>query len=189
MRISTCQTCNRAERSSGFTLIEILVVMVIISVMMGIAVVRMPSVTQSAELTEESDRLLTLMNMAVDEAIIGGKELGFDLVQNEYQFHELENDSGKWQILEIPPFHPRELTEGVRLFIEVEGRSLKQGPLDKEKQAPRVMFLSSGESTPVKLIFTQPSRTDMERVISSDGFNGFVIEDTQDQLNRSFAGD
>jgi type II secretory pathway pseudopilin PulG len=163
--------------------------MLIISVMMGIAVVRLPNVTQSAELIEQSDRLLTLMNMAVDEAIIGGKELGFDYAKNEYHFYRLESDSGKWQILEDPPFQSRELIEGVRLFMEVEGRSLKKDTPEKDSKAPRVMFLSSGESTPVTLIFTQPSRTDMEMVITSDGFNGFVIEDPQEQLSRSFAGD
>jgi general secretion pathway protein H len=160
--------------------------MLIVGIMMGIAVVRLPSLSSNAELVEESERLLALMNMAADEAVITGTEMGFDVKKNEYKFFVMANDTGKWSTLAYAPFLPRQLAEGVNVSLKAEGRSSKQV---KDSTTPTVMFLSSGETTPVEIKLTQSSRTDLEKVISTDGISGFQLEDLDEFLARSSARD
>ena len=185
-RISTCLICKPASARSGFTLIEILVVMFIVGIMMGIAVVRLPSLSSNAELIEEAERLMALLNMAADEAVISGTELGFDIKKNEYKFYAMANDTGKWQVLDYAPFLPRQVAEGVNISLKLEGRSSKQV---KDTKAPTVMLLSSGETTPVEINLTQRSRTDLEKVISSDGVSGFKLDDLDEFRARSANND
>ncbi len=185
-RISTCLICKPAAHTRGFTLIEILVVMLMVGIMMGIAVVRLPSLSSNAELIEEAERLMALMNMAADEAVISGTELGFDVKKNEYKFFAMADDTGKWSVLDYTPFLPRQLAEGVKVSLKVEGRSAKQV---KDSTVPTVMFLSSGETTPVEINLTQSSRTDLEKVISTDGISGFKLEDLEEFRARSVKND
>jgi len=171
MRISTCQI-SRLRQAAGFTLIEILVVMLIVSVMMGIVVVRLPAVSQSAELTEDSERLLTILNMASDEAIIKGAELGFDIEKGSYQFYEMDSENGKWDLLEYSPFNKRQLSKGVRINIRVEGRSLLKDP---DSTIPSVLFLSSGETTEAEIDLVE-SGSNSSLKITSDGVSGFKLD-------------
>ena len=71
--------------SRGFTLIELMVVMVIISVLIGLAVLSTGFASTSRELDSEAERLAGLIGVLTDEAVLDNREYGLRLERDAYQ--------------------------------------------------------------------------------------------------------
>lgn len=80
----------------GFTLLELLVVLVIVGVMLGsIALNATPGPRQA--LQSEAQRVAQLMQVARDEAIVRNKEIAFESDDRHYRF--LIRDVEGWRVL------------------------------------------------------------------------------------------
>ena len=132
----------------GFTLLEILVVVLLMGIMATFAVLSIGSRALDDRLDTEARRLNELMALAADEAVLQGVELGFIYTPDGYAF--LIQKDGEW--IPVPDFEslrPRTLAEPFYLELRVEDRPVPPRNLDDEdeKLKPQVMLLSSGEST------------------------------------------
>jgi len=79
---------SQPHTASGFTIIELLVVITIIALMAGaVAVVVTPN-SPNKQLEREARRLRAVISMVADEAIFQGEEYGFSLYQDGYQFYK-----------------------------------------------------------------------------------------------------
>lgn len=143
----------RAERAArGFTLLEILVVVVIIGVLASFAVLSLGSRALEDRLDTEARRLQELLALAADEAVLQGVELGFIHTPGGYGFLALKD--GRWLPLEAAgPLRGRALAEPFYLELRVEGRPVKAVAADvpADELKPQVLLLSSGESTEFSL--------------------------------------
>ncbi len=174
MLICTCLNSECRRTDSGFTLIEILVVMLIVSIMMGIAAVKLPGNSSAMELKQESERLVALFTMASDEAVISGRELGFNIKKERYTFYEFRDATENWVSLEEAPYQARSVAPGVELLLKPEGSTtLRQS----KKKTPSILFLSSGEVTPFELTVFRANESGSGYIISTDGFSGFETRD------------
>ncbi|MDZ7686483.1 MAG: type II secretion system minor pseudopilin GspH [Gammaproteobacteria bacterium] len=98
----------RARRGSkGFTLIEILVVMFIVSIMTGIAVANMPTFVQTGEFDTEARRLMTLIRMVREEAVLQAEEYGLRVSPHGYEFMVYDNRQQSWSVVAQRPFQAR----------------------------------------------------------------------------------
>ena len=159
---------------SGFTLIEILVVMLIMSVMAGMIVISFPSFTQNADLEKEARRLQLLFGMARTEAVLDSMEFGFKASKGGYQFLQYDDATQKWQKMS-KPFHERELVDDFRLTLKIEESEFSL----PGKNVPPVLILSSGEMTPFKLeLEFKPGRE--TRTLRSTGFGELTLESEDD---------
>ncbi len=167
-------------RSGGFTLIEIMVVMLVIGVIMSMAALSI-NLNQSNILETEIKRMRSLTSLAGEEAIIQGEEMAVEIHSNGYQFLRLLQSQEQWQwvaVTEDTLFRPRCFPPGVDLKLELEGESailkrlscdLSLDDLEKEEKSedakskldeeneneiPRIFLLSSGEMTPFKVTLT-----------------------------------
>jgi general secretion pathway protein H len=114
-------------RQSGFTLIEILVVVVIVAVLSATLVfVATPSAVSQAR--AESRRLAALLELAIAEARAGGQSIAWSPVPGGYAFFRRAED-GEWVPFgDDSVYRRRSLPEGVLLRdVRVEAHALREG--------------------------------------------------------------
>ena len=126
-------------RAAGFTLIEILVVVVLIAIAATLVTVKLQP-DDRALLKEEATRLAAVLTQARDEAVITGSGIGWRGSTNGYQFFR-RNDERQWIAIEKDEvFHPRSLPQDVSL-TDVEIGATKAGAND-------MLILSASAANP-----------------------------------------
>ena len=83
-------------RSAGFTLLELMVVLVLIGIIISFAVLSLGGDKISELMEQETRRLATLLELAADEAVLRGEELAVNFTDDGYEFLLLQEDAG-WQ--------------------------------------------------------------------------------------------
>lgn len=98
----------RSGKSSGFTLIEILIVLVIIGITIGLVAVNFGR-DEKAELKETANRLSLILQAANNEAIASGKSLAFISNTSSYGFYH-RNAERQWsKQINDAPFNDNQL--------------------------------------------------------------------------------
>ncbi len=173
------------RHQQGFTLVEILVVLLIVSIMSSVAVISLPGFSQNSDFDTEVNRLEVLLELAREEALMQSSELGFRVDRNRtglttgYSFYIYDDLNQTWVSYDRAPFKPRQLEDDIRLALQIEGET-DQFRLDDEASdnLPPVMLLSSGETTPFELIiYREP---DLSVTLKADGYTR--IERVEDAL-------
>lgn len=165
MRISFCQ--NYRNSIQGFTLIEILVVLFIVTILAGLTVASFPAFVQNADMDTETRRLELLFSMARTEAMMDSAEFGFRSTETGYEFLKFDDGSQSWKRV-ASPFQERRLPEDLRMTIQADSEGFRL----LGENLPPVLILSSGETTPFRIIFE--SRYDeVEHTFVSDGYGDF----------------
>ena len=87
---------QRARGARGFTLVEVMVVMVLIGIMLGLVSLNaMPSPRQ--DLQKEAQRIALLLQLARDEAIVRNRLVAFEANSDGYRFM-VRNETG-WDVV------------------------------------------------------------------------------------------
>ncbi|MCB1693897.1 MAG: type II secretion system minor pseudopilin GspH [Pseudomonadales bacterium] len=161
-----------ARSSHGFTLIEILVVVVIVAIMTGVVVANLPSFSHTADLDREARRLSALFGMLRAEAVSQANEYGFEPDRDKYRFFILNEREGKWQEITEGPFAARTLEDGIVLTAKVESEDLVLDVPDEDDDVkpPPILVLSSGEVTPFQVTLALDA-SDAQRTLTTDGFS------------------
>lgn len=144
-------------KASGFTLIEIMVVIAIMGIMLGLGMIAFGDGGLSDKLEQESQRLYGLIKLAQEESILQAKEIALELETDGYVFKESEFDEKtgqyKWNaIVGDKLFRKRSLTAGIELDLSVEDTALALNAKSDNQTPIRILILSSGELTPFELI-------------------------------------
>ena len=153
-----------ARRARGFTLIEIMVVMVIIGITLGmVSFNAMPSERQN--LQNEAKRIALLLQLARDEAIVRNRLIAFDadpdayrfVVKNELRWEQVEGDD----LLRERAFKSAPLT----LTIEPTGSNV----------AGRLRITFGREPVDKPFVLTLAGAGE-QVAIRADGIGHFVVE-------------
>ena len=91
---------RRRSRVEGFTLIEILVVMVIIALVSGIALLSLGVLGADAGLKSEADGLSQTIELLSERAGLEGADYGLYFTPNGYQILRFNPESGVWELLD-----------------------------------------------------------------------------------------
>lgn len=148
--------------SQGFTLLELLVVMLIIGILLRLATLAIDS-NPARLLEQEAKHLAALLTLAHQEAMLQGREMGVAVETTHYQFYLWQNTG--WQLLKQDDlFHPQTLPTGLQAALSLDETPLALGATLTEK--PHLLLLSSGEITPFKItlsfITTKTPRYDIQ---------------------------
>jgi general secretion pathway protein H len=148
----------------GFTLLELLVVMVIAGIMLGLVSFNaMPS--QHQILQNDAQRIALLLQLARDEAIVRNRPIAFEADADGYRF--LMREENVWE-----PIPKDDL---------LREREFKRTPVALSISPPSV-----GESAPLRIVFGREpvdkpfvltlSLGDSNVAIRADGIGHFVVE-------------
>ena len=153
------------RRRAGFTLIEILVVMVIISIIVALAAVRFGQ-SDVDTLQRESERLSLLLEAARDEAIASGSTMGFTPESNGYRFWIQNTETGWQPVADGEVLRLRELPTPLLLEdIQVNLQALVAGS--------RIVFSPSGVNAPFSLTLRAGLDT---RTLRADALGRITIQ-------------
>jgi general secretion pathway protein H len=141
-------------RLTGFTLLELLVVLVIVGITLSFAVLSLGLRSDKDIVLEESRRIAALMQLASDEAVVQGRELAMQFDGDSYRFLLLDNKN-RWQAIEADEvLRERSLPEGMQAELVVEG----VGKSSATAAGSLVYFYSSGEVSPFQLSLQDSQR-------------------------------
>ena len=157
------------KRAAGFTLIEILLVLVLLATSAVAVIMTLPE-SKEDKVKEEAARFHHLVQLLGEDALLNGIDYGIRIERHRYQFLELT--SKDWQpVAQSRFFTDVEVGDDIDLRVEMGGyswqdkdRLFKPGSLfdedlfaeqtDKDKiKPPQIVVMASGEYTPFTLAF------------------------------------
>jgi general secretion pathway protein H len=134
---STDLRCTPWQRSRGFTLIELVVVMLLLAIMAGMIVVNL-NPSDPADVRQEAERLALLIQAAQQEAILQGHVYAITLERRGYHFLRLNQKGALARVSQDEVLRARELPGDMRISaVEVDGKL--QG------ETPGIVLLPSGQ--------------------------------------------
>lgn len=151
------------HQTHGFTLVELLVVLLIIGLLALAVGLSIGARSVEDKLDAESLRIERLVQLAADEALASGLDLGLRQTEEGFDFVEPDGSTGGWAVVRHSPFTPRAIQPPFELELLIDGEPVEpvapapaieaqedQNEASKkaEKILPAVLILSSGEMTP-----------------------------------------
>jgi general secretion pathway protein H len=175
-------------RARGFTLVEILVVVVIIAIVSAGAVLSLSVLGHDDQLDTERDRLVDLIDYARDQASLQTRELGLYCTLDGYRFLVFDPLTNLWKdVREDDALRPRQLPDGIQIRLSVEAHEVvlktsaqarKASETDAQNYKPQVMIFSNGDLTSFELELEREG-TDHSATIAPDDQNRIVARDSK----------
>lgn len=157
--------------NSGFTLIEILVVLIVVGLLASLAVFTLGGSSRQRELENEVRELYLLMQTASEQAVLNNLEMGMRLEEGGYQFVAFQDQTARWKASGERIFQPGAFPDWLVATEYIENDAPRLASKE-DRELPDVVFFSSGETTPFQIEFTVGSDTDYMHVLESDGVTG-----------------
>jgi general secretion pathway protein H len=177
-------------RSKGFTLVEILVVMLIIAAVISLTVLSVNSTGRDSQLDEESRRIEGLVGLLHERALLEGRDFGLRIEPAAYEFVFYDSRRNRWLMMDQErEFRHRELPKGISFQLQLDSQTVVIKPVDRnlsggDPPGPQVAIAASGEGTPFRLILLREA-TQAKAVVDGDALGKVSHENSNKVEKRS----
>lgn len=114
--------------SQGFTLIEVLLVILLIGLLASAVVINFSGDSRDKKLETQTGKLQQLVQIASETAMLKQQELGLFIDNEGYRFMLFQDD--KWHSIREPKsLQPRQFPPGYKISLELEGLEWNEGNL------------------------------------------------------------
>jgi len=160
---------SRRNNESGFTLIEVMLVVLIMGLVAGYALYTVDNSAPQNKVERSAKKLAALTQLTLDKAVLTGRDFGIAFSEDNYHFVELVEQ--RWQAATDPLLGEQSL-EYIDMSLSVEGFEwlpdldsfasndiFTEREVDRERDEqekphiPQLLILSSGELTPFVVNF------------------------------------
>lgn len=148
---------QRAHLQKGFTLLEILIVLVIMAILAGAASIAIVGADRTAKVKNFSEGLVQLFPVIEQQAILQPAQIGLVFANHSYTFYQYVPDEddptqGDWQAIQGDTvFNSRSYSNDITLHIELTETTPEVIPTEDQTIRPQIIFYSSGDVTPFKM--------------------------------------
>lgn len=138
------------RRTRGFTLIEVLLVVVLIAVLMGVAVVSLNPEDPARRLLRAREQMQGQLALARVIAERDQLEIGVRLLPESWQFLRFRSTDRQWEIMADEPAFKVKSYAGLALSWQDADAKAGSGIGGSERKGltPDFLLMSSGEATP-----------------------------------------
>jgi general secretion pathway protein H len=178
-------------RSKGFTLVEILVVVVIMAIVVSLAILSIGTTGRDTQLDEESRRIEGLVGLLHERALLEGRDFGLRIEPDAYEFLVYDPGRDRWRALDQEhEFRHRVLPKGLSFQLELDSQVVVIKPIDRNfsgdtpPPAPQLAIAASGEGTPFRLTL-QRNGTTAKATVDGDALGKITRVGSEHQEKRS----
>lgn len=163
-------------RQAGFSLLELLTVLIIIGVLAATVVLTYTSGTETRMLQTHAERLMLTVELARQQSTLTNQIWGIKLRSSSYEFLRIAED-GSWYVVDEPPFHSRVIGPDYWLQARSIGKSENRNPSTADGVQADFVIFPSGEMSPFEITLTHQVMP-IERFVISDGIQRAVVSDS-----------
>jgi general secretion pathway protein H len=181
-------TSTIRSRHAGFTLLEILVVVLIIGILTAGMLLSLNFAGKDTQLQTESKRLVSLMNYARDQAELQTRDFGIVFGQHGYEFVVYDVRTGAWRTVdEDDALRERAIPDGLDFQLVVDARPIVLDEAVKQPPAPPSSASSDDDTDSTDSTSTPESHPSVPHTSSGSGSdsNSSSDSDTDSDSNSN----
>jgi general secretion pathway protein H len=173
-------------RNRGFTLVEILVVVVIMALVISVTVLSVGVTGHDNQLDQETRRIEGLLDLLHERAVLEGRDFGVRIEPTAYEFVVYDTIRDRWlKFDDDGQYRRRELPAGIFFQLQLDSQVVVLKAIDRTfatdvpPPPPQLAIAASGEGTPFKLTLTRES-TQARATVDGDAL-GKISHESSDQ--------
>lgn len=200
MKISRLSNLTSLRQQAGFTLIEMMVVLVLIGIIVGSVVLSINTDKLEEHMEIEMNRLRALIMLAREEAILQDHDMALTIKEGSYSFQRYDIKEEQWFAMDDGQvFRERRLPPGTEMVLVIEdlasddkknqpglSRNKDEDEQDDKKKdedanIQRVVIFPSGEIFPFELILRKEDQSMQFKLVANQ--DGEVIVEIPDGIS------
>lgn len=178
---SIANTDLSSVSQQGYSLLELLLVLVVIGVVTSIATLSMGSF-ESDPVEKELKKLRFNVELMGNEAIIRSEALSLGVFDKGYVFFRMDEEEGAWQVIEKDRMlKPHTYEENLQHSVFVEGSELLLGT--QTGVEPQIFAMPTGEITPFEYHLKMPSDS-ASQTVKFDALGRVIKDEANDRADE-----
>lgn len=141
--------------SRGFTLAEILVVLVIVALVAAVTLLRTSTLSPTKSAERFANQLHSYLSVVQEQSILKPGVFGLFLSEQGYSVLELNAEENTWDLASERHssfWRPKSIAQDIHITLTINSQSMSVPRELSQVIEPQIVFLPSGEMTPFDMI-------------------------------------